>query len=367
MQVSRLSYSGFRNLKNGEFTPCAGVNVITGENAQGKTNLLEAIWLFTGGKSFRQAKDKELVAFEQEQGRLELDFFAAGRQQQAIIDIDGRRKARLNGVPQSSTARLAGVFCGVVFSPVHLSLIKGGPQERRRLMDAAYCQLRPSYVKALSDYSRVLAQRNALCKAGSVGPGADELFDLWDRQLAETGCLLIHARRLYLKRMTPEARRIYGGLSAGREDFDLEYRSTVPLKEGYTAADIAAAMYTELRLKRREDLTAGFTTVGPHRDDLDVLIDGRCARSFGSQGQQRSAVLAMKLAEATLLQEVTKEKPVALLDDVMSELDLSRQDYILNHIRDWQVFITCCDSTAILKLVNGQEYHMKNGVLSMKK
>lgn len=366
MQVTRLEFENFRNLQNGGFAPCGGVNVITGENAQGKTNLLEAIWLFTGGKSFRQAKDKELVAFDNEESRLRLEFYAGGRQQTAAIDIKGRRSARLNDIPQSSAAKLAGVFCGVVFSPAHLSLIKGGPQERRRLMDAAYCQLRPAYVQTLSDYSRVLAQRNALCKAGSVGPGADELFDLWDKQLAQTGCLLIHARQLYLRRMTPEARRIYRGLSGEKEDFDLRYASTIPLSEGQTAAEIAATLYNELRARRKDDLAAGFTTVGPHRDDLEVLIDGRSARHFGSQGQQRSAVLAMKLAEATLLQEVTGERPIALLDDVMSELDLSRQDYILNHIRDWQVFITCCDSTAIFKLVNGQEFTMRQGILSTK-
>ena len=366
MQVTRLEYEGFRNLQDGVFEPCAGVNVITGENAQGKTNLLEAVWLFTGAKSFRQSKDKELVAFGSEQSRLRMEFSAGGRQQCAQIDIHGRRRATLNDIPQSSAAKLAGVFCGVVFSPAHLSLIKGGPQERRRLMDAAYCQLRPTYVKTLSDYSHVLAQRNALCKAGSCGAGADELFDLWDKQLAQIGCLIIHARQLYLKRLTPEARRIYHGLSGGREEVDLQYVSTVPLTAGQTAAEIAAALYAELKAHRAADLAAGFTTVGPHRDDLDVRIDSHAARQFGSQGQQRSAVLAIKLAEATLLQEVTGERPIALLDDVMSELDLTRQDYILNHIQDWQVFITCCDSTAIFQLVNGREFHMKNGVLTEK-
>lgn len=364
MQVTRLTFERFRNLKDGEFAPCSGVNVITGENAQGKTNLLEAIWLFTGGRSFRMAKDKELVAFDREDSRLQMDFEAGNRQQTAAITIKGRRSAELNGIPQSSAAKLAGVFCGVVFSPAHLSLIKGGPQERRRLMDAAYCQLRPSYVKVLADYARVLSQRNALCKAGAGGEGADELFDLWDKQLAQTGCLLIHSRQLYLRRMAPQARRIYEGLSGGKEDFDLQYRSTVEGIVDRTAAEIAQLLYDELRRHRAADLAAGFTTVGPHRDDLEVLINGNPARQFGSQGQQRSAVLAMKLAEATLLQEVTGEKPVALLDDVMSELDISRQDYILNHIQDWQVFITCCDSTSIFKLINGREFRMSGGKLS---
>lgn len=364
MQVNRLTFEGFRNLQDGEFVPCSGVNVITGENAQGKTNLLEAIWLFTGGRSFRMAKDRELVAFEKEESRLTMDFFVGEREQTAQIAVKGRRSATLNGITLSSAAKLAGVFCGVVFSPAHLSLIKGGPQERRHMMDAAYCQLRPSYVKALTDYNRVLTQRNALCKAGVFSAGAEELFDLWDKQLAQTGCLLIHSRQLYLKRMAPEARKIYDGLCSGKEDFDLQYVGTVPDTADLTAAEIARQLYEQLKKHREEDLAAGFTTVGPHRDDLEVLINGNSARHFGSQGQQRSAVLAMKLAEATLLQEVTGEKPVALLDDVMSELDISRQDYILNHIQDWQVFITCCDSTSIFKLINGREFKMSGGKLS---
>ncbi|MBQ3259403.1 MAG: DNA replication/repair protein RecF [Clostridia bacterium] len=366
MQVKRLVYQRFRNLVDGVFEPYEGVNVITGENAQGKTNLLEAVWLFTGGKSFRGAKDRELVAFDAEDSRLTLDFLAAGRDQQAVIDVKQRRTASLNGVAQSSAAKLAGVLCGVVFSPAHLSLIKGGPAERRHLMDAAYCQLRPSYVKTLTEYTRILTQRNALCKAGSMGAGADELFELWDRQLAQAGCLLIHARQVYLKSMLPKARDIYGGLSGGKEEFDLRYVSTVPLTEGQTAGEIAAEMYKELRIRRKDDLAAGFTTVGPHRDDLDVLINGHSARQFGSQGQQRSAVLAIKLAEATLLKDVTGERPIALLDDVMSELDTTRQDYILNHIKDWQVFITCCDPTPLLRLSDGREFGMKRGVLSTK-
>ena len=178
--------------------------------------------------------------------------------------------------------------------------------------------------------------------------------------------MLIHARQLYLKSLLPKARDIYGGLSGGKEAFDLRYVSTVPLTEGQTAGEIAAEMYKELRIRRKDDLAAGFTTVGPHRDDLDVLINGHSARQFGSQGQQRSAVLALKLAEAGLLKDVTGERPIALLDDVMSELDMARQDYILNHIKDWQVFITCCDPTPLLRLSDGRRFTMTSGVLSTK-
>lgn len=364
MQVSRLTFEGFRNLETGSYAPCEGVNVIVGENAQGKTNILEAIWLFTGTKSFRSAKDKEMVAFGAEQSRLQMDFFAEGREQQAEIQIVTRRTAFLNGIKQPSATKLAGVFCGIVFSPIHLSLIKGGPAERRKLIDAAYCQLRPSYIQALSDYARVLEQRNALCKMRNTGAAAEEMMDLWDRQLAQSGCRIIYARRHYLYRMAPIARRIYQGLSSGKEEFDLQYASSLHIAAEQTAAEIAGVLYEALRAHRREDFAAGFTTVGPHRDDMEITINGYSARSFGSQGQQRSAVLAIKLAEAVLLEEVTGEKPIALLDDVMSELDISRQEYILNHIKDWQVFITCCDPSPLSALKSGKTVFIKSGKLS---
>ncbi len=364
MQVTRLTFAGYRNLEAGNWEPYPGVNVIIGENAQGKTNLLEALWLFTGGKSFRGAKDSELVGFGKEHSRLTMDFIAGEREQQAEITIKTRRSAVLNGVSQSSAAKLAGIFCGVVFSPAHLSLIKGGPQERRRLIDAAYCQLRPSYVTALNDYARVLTQRNALCKAKTGGDAVEELLELWDRQLAQSGCRLINARQRYIQKMAPVAQEIYQGLSGGKESFDIRYVSTIDCAKEQTAAEIAGILFEVLQNHHSDDLAAGFTTVGPHRDDMEVLIDGRSARNFGSQGQQRSAVLALKIAEAILLEEVTGERPIALLDDVMSELDASRQEYILNHIRDWQVFITCCEPTPLLQMRGGKQFTMQNGKLS---
>lgn len=363
MQVTRLTFDEYRNLVAGTWEPYAGVNVIVGENAQGKTNLLEALWLFTGGKSFRGAKDSELVAFGAEQSRLTMDFHAAGREQQAEITVKTRRTAVLNGISQGAASRLAGNFCGVVFSPAHLSLVKGGPQERRRFMDAAYCQLRPAYVKTLTEYNRILTQRNALCKANNAGEAAEELLELWDRQLTQTGCRIIHARQRYLHELTTVARQIYQGLSGGKEEFDIRYVSSLVCQNEETAQEIAEKLYAALRAHHREDMATGFTTVGPHRDDMEVLINGRPARNFGSQGQQRSAVLALKLAEASLLEKVTGEKPIALLDDVMSELDASRQDYILNHISDWQVFITCCEPTPLLQLRQGKQFTMKQGQL----
>lgn len=366
MRAEQMELRDFRNLRETVWKPGPGVNVIWGENAQGKTNLLEALWLFTGSKSFRGARDRELVALGRTDARLSLKFQAEEREQEAVLKIGSRRTAELNGVPQTSASALAGRFCGVVFSPAHLTLIKGGPEERRRFVDAAYCQLRPGYLRSLREYLRVLAQRNNLLKdcRGHGDPAG--MLDIWDQRLAAAGIRLLRARAAYVERLGPVAADIYGGLSAGKEDFEIRYQPAGIGLENTAGCDdriLTEMLYRVLGKNRDADIAAGFTTAGPHRDDLEVRIGGLPARIYGSQGQQRSAVLALKLAEATLLRDVTGEQPVALLDDVMSELDASRQDYILNHIHDWQVFITCCDPEPLRRMKGGVEFHMKQGVL----
>lgn len=357
MRVDRLAFDGFRNLIAGEVCPGEDVNIFYGDNAQGKTNLLEAIWLFTGARSFRGAKDRELVQFGREQAVLTMDLFAGGRDQQAKLTVDSRRHAELNGLSGSPAAKLAGQFCGIVFSPTHLSLIKDGPEGRRKFVDAAYCQLRPAYIRTLSEYNRVLTQRNAVLK--SEGP--EELLCLWDEKLAALGSRIVLARAAYLRKLAPVMDEIYTGLSSGKEKFSVQYLSAVPVG---SEEEIKEGLLRLMQSRRREDRGAGFTTAGVHREDLCAEIDGNSARVFGSQGQQRSAVLAMKLAEAAVLKEVTGEQPIALLDDVMSELDVSRQDYILNRIRGWQVFITCCEPSAVLRLTGGKAFEIKEGKIS---
>ena len=362
MRVTELTFEGFRNLHPGRWQPDEGVNILYGDNAQGKTNLLEACWLFTGGRSFRGAKDAEMVQFGAEGAKLAMTFEAGGREQEASITIRQRRSVTLNGVSLPSASKLAGTFCGVVFSPAHLSLIKDGPEGRRRFIDAAYCQLKPAYVGALTEFHTALTQRNAFLKQSKELGGCDsELLDLWDHTLAAAAARLTAARQHYVRRLEPIACGIYDGLSSGRER--LSIRWDTPIAEG-TLPEMAAQWLEALRQARRADLAVGFSTVGPHREDLTVLIQDQVARSYGSQGQQRSAVLALKLAEATLLQEVTGEKPVAFLDDVMSELDTSRQDYILNHIDGWQVFITCCEPSTALRNSAAKVFSIKQGVIS---
>ena len=364
MRADVLTMQGFRNLQPVTCRLDPGVNILYGENAQGKTNFLEGVWLFTGGKSFRGAKDRELVGFGKDEARLQLDFFAGEREQTATITVRQRRSAELTGIKQASASKMAGRFCAVVFSPTHLSLIKDGPEERRRFMDAAICQLRPSYIQDFAAYHRTLQQRNALLKAGLNGEVVlDEILDIWDARLSAAGTKVFLERRQYWQRLQETAAGIYDGLSSGREQMSLVYQ-TRGGDETTEAAEVNERLLSVLKERRVADRATGFTTAGVHRDDLLVDIGGRSAKTYGSQGQQRSAVLALKLAEASLLRDETGEQPVMLLDDVMSELDLSRQDYILNHIDGWQVLITCCDPAPIQRLTKGAAFEVKNGVIT---
>ena len=350
MTVTELRCRNFRNLRDVTLFPCDGVNVIYGENAQGKTNLMEAIWLFSGMKSFRGAKDAELISHGEEFARLDLKFSNSVRENAAQITVTGKRQATLNGVKLPGAPSLIGKFSAVVFAPSFLSIIEDGPAERRRFLDTAVCQLRPAYAGLLAEYNRLLKQRNSLLKDVMMESSLLDLLDLLDSRLAQAGETITRERKRYLDMLAPAAEEVYTGLSGGREAIGFSY-------VGRFEENMAAA----LKEARREDILNGSTSVGPHRDDIEILLDGVSVRAFGSQGQKRSCAVAMKLTEAELLKQDTGEQPVILLDDVMSELDLGRQDYILNHIRNRQVFITCCEPGAVLRAAGGKRIEVKNG------
>lgn len=358
MRAVRLTARGFRNAKELCLEPQEGVNVLYGNNAQGKTNLLEALWYFTGAKSFRGAKDSECIAFGEKRAQLSLSFFAQGREQEASIALGEGKKILLNEVEKSSLSALTGSFCAVVFAPTHLRLVKDGPGERRRFLDAALCQLRPGYRTLLGQYQRAMFQRNTLLRDYSLGlPG--EMLDIWEEAMAKAGSEIVRQRCRYVEALSPFATEVYDGLSSGKERFALRYEG-----EGFRSdRDGRAALLKALRDARSEDLRLGCATVGPHRDELTILIDDRPARLYGSQGQQRSAALALKLGEASVLRDFSDELPVALLDDVMSELDPGRQSYILNRIQGWQVFLTCCDPAPILRCTGGACFEVDGGRL----
>lgn len=351
MKAKKLTGRGFRNLLPFEVEFCDKVNIIYGDNAQGKTNLIEGLWLFTGAKSFRTSKDSELVAFGQQKAELSLDFISGGIDREAKITVTNRRNAELDTKKLKTASALAGNFCAVVFSPVDLQTVKDGPDLRRRFVDLAIYQLYPSYAPVLKDYTKAVTQRNALLKSMDKKLVSNDMLDAFENEISLLGQKIVDYRIKYCARLTANASDIYRELSSLREELEVEYLPSCPVE------DLAERLY----MSRKTDVFSGITSVGPHRDDLDFKINGVSARNFGSQGQQRSVALSLKLAEAKTLKDITGEQPVAILDDVMSELDPSRQAFILNHIKDWQVFITCCDKANLNPLKEGKVFTVSGG------
>ncbi len=362
MIINSLTVTDYRNISYIKINPSENVNIIFGENAQGKTNLLESIWLFTGCKSFRTKKDNELLGFEKEYAKNEIDFFAFGRQQKAQLIIDKKRTAFKNGIELKSPAELIGEFYAVIFSPSHLSLIQDGPVFRRSFLDTALCQLKPNYAKGLARYKHTLEQRNALLKDIQFHSELYDTLDIWDEKLSAYGAEVVFERIEYSKELSKHANEIYSGISDGKENLTVDYVNNTGLyiEDPY---EIRNFLRERLRQTRREDIFNKITGIGPQRDDLDIKINDLSARKFGSQGQMRSAALALKLSEANIIKDITGEEPVILLDDVMSELDIKRQDYILNHISGRQVFITCCDPATVLRMCEGKTFHIEKGCL----
>ena len=364
MRISRLHLEQFRNIESLSVFPCETVNIIYGDNAQGKTNLLEAIWLLSGAKSFRGAKDADLIRFGESRALIESDFFCAGRQQTSKIQLEGKKTAWLNDIRQDSITAFAGIFTTVVFSPSHLGLVKDGPAGRRKFLDTSICQITPRYIGMIGQYQRILLQRNTLLKDISYASALLDTLDIWDEKLSALGGVIIRMRMEYTRRLQKEAEDIYKGISMERESFSLDYRPfELPVQEGQTQREISSLLLEKMMQNRSEDLRSGSTGIGPHRDDLEISINGRSVRSFGSQGQQRSSVLALKLAESRCIGDILGERPVILLDDVMSELDQNRREYLLNHLTGSQIFITCCDKGYFSRMEGGRVFRMEHGQL----
>jgi DNA replication and repair protein RecF len=350
MIVLNLECKNFRNLEEISLTPCEGMNVICGENAQGKTNLIEAIWLFTGAKSFRGAKDKDFVKFGLQKSVLNLSYKSEGIENNAKIEITDKKTAFFNENRQKSVSHLAGKFNAIVFSPNDLSLVSDGPSKRRKFVDTAIGQIYPTYIKILKDYTRAVVQRNQIIKDYKYDSTLSVLLDVFEAEIAENGVKIINLRKRYLNALDEFLPNLYDCISKGKEILETKYIS-----------NISDNLLQELKNSRKEDMYSGVTSVGPHRDDIEFKINGISARSFGSQGQKRSVALAVKLAEAEVIRNKTGECPVILLDDVMSELDKTRQNFVLNHIEGMQSFLTCCDESNIENLKSGKKFIIRNG------
>ena len=351
MIIKSLSCRNFRNIEKTEIYPDGKMNVICGDNAQGKTNIIEAIWLFTGAKSFRTNKDSELLKFGEEKGEIEINYISGGIENTAKIEITDKKTAFFNGKKIGGAASLAGKFKAFIFSPDDLSIVKAGPSVRRKFLNTAIGQLYPSYISLLKDYNRAVLQRNHIIKDFKYDGSLSVMLDVFEKELEEKGEKIIHTRKRFIKVIEEFLPEIYKGISSGKEKLEIKYNCSF---EGEKLSEL-------LKKRRSENMYTGTTDVGPHRDDLEFFINGSDVRSFGSQGQMRSVALALKLAEGEVINKISGEYPVCLLDDVMSELDPARQNYILNHISERQSFLTCCDSLNTEKLKKGKIFTVKKG------
>lgn len=350
MKVNKLYLKNFRNIEELEIFPSDEINVICGENAQGKTNIIEALWLFSGAKSFRGSKDFELIKKGENEAKISAEFSFLGVQNNVEIKINDQKKAFLNDKPLSSVSKLAGNFNAIIFSPVDLELVKEGPQIRRKFLDLGIGQIYPNYIEILKSYKRAVMQRNTIIKDLKYDKTVEVMLDVFEKEIAVCGEKIIKYRKNYIENLKNYLPEIYFGLSGGKEKISAVY-----------VAESEANIEEKLKLSRNEDMYTGVTSVGPHRDNIKFLINGDDSRSFGSQGQQRSVSISLKLSQAEVAKEITGEQPICLLDDVMSELDVTRQNYILNHIKGRQAFITCCDPSNTARLKEGKIFEIKDG------
>lgn len=351
MRINSLKFKNFRNIKELEIFPDKQMNVIYGENAQGKTNIIEGIWFFTGAKSFRGAKDEELLNFEAQKGEIYCNFEAQGVEKEITIEITDKRKAFLNGKPLKSPSKLAGILNAIVFSPQDLRLLTDGPKVRRKFLDTAICQLYPNYIEILREYNRAVMQRNKIIKDIKKYPEINDILDSFEEKIAENGEKIIKYRLRYIEILKEFIPKIYGGISGEKEVLEIEY---IPSFK-------TLSLLENLKIKRGEDMYTAKTSVGPHRDDLEFKINGISAKNFGSQGQKRSIALCLKLCEAEVIKKNTGESPICLLDDIMSELDFGRQNFILNHIKGMQTFLSCCDPSSVENLNKGKGFKINKG------
>ena len=333
MYIESLELKNYRNYQNLQLDFDKGTNIFYGDNAQGKTNILESVYLCGTTKSHRGSKDKEIIRFGEEESHIRMMI----RKDELSYKIDmhlRKNKAKgvaINGLPIKKARELFGIVNLVFFSPEDLNIIKNGPGERRRFMDLELCQLDQIYLTDLAGYNHIVNQRNRLLKDLYMNPSLKETLDIWDMQMLQYGTKIIKKRKDFVRDLNQVIQDIHHNLTGGIEHLEVVYEPSTEAED----------FENVLKKNRERDIRMKMTSAGPHRDDLSFVVNGIDIRKYGSQGQQRTAALSLKLSEIYLVKEKIKDTPVLLLDDVLSELDSNRQTYLLDSIHDIQTLITC--------------------------
>ena len=365
MRIDRLFLRNFRNYTemNTEFVP--GVNLLVGDNANGKTNLLEAIFYLSTAKAFRAKHENELLLFGSEFAELSAKVFSQEREQELkVLLFEGRRPRQLwlNGVKQKTAAGIAGVLTSVLFCPEDLSVLKKGAAPRRRLLDNVIMQLRPNYAAALSEYNRLLDQKSAVLKDWRDNPSLLEVLPEYNTRMAQVGALIISYRARFLKALEECAAEFHTEFSGGTEQLTIKYKTVSNIDDPFAPPDILRQKLAEHQaMHERAELDSAQCLSGPHKDDFEAALNGLPINLYASQGQTRTATISIKLAERELMKRDSGEEPILLLDDVLSELDAGRQDFVLNKLKSGQVFITCCETDRLTEL--GQVLRVEKGAI----
>ena len=354
MNLKNIELHNFRNYGSLSLDFEPGVNLLVGDNAQGKTNLLEAIGYLGSGKSFRTQKNNELIALGQDFAEIKGEIHSQERDQTLRwLVFSGHKPRQLyrNGVKKKTAGDISGVLNTVLFCPEDLMVLKTGASQRRRLGDVCLCQLRPNYEAALTEYNRILEQKSKILRDQFENPALLEILPEYNTRLCQVGALLISYRARFYEALGKAAKSCHENFSGGKEEFFLQYKTVSTVNDPFAPVkDLTQQLLDHLDAHYRAELSSAQCLTGPHKDDFDVTLSGLSIKAFGSQGQTRTAAISLKIAQRELMQKETGEIPVLLLDDVLSELDPKRQDFVLNQITDGQVFITCCEPGRFTKL-----------------
>lgn len=368
MIITYAEIDGFKNLSGVSFAPDPKYNIILGPNAQGKTNLLEAMWILSGCKSFRGSKEKDYIALGGNKMSSKIRIKDSVREQKISFEMTKNAASpkviHLNDVKQKGTKAIFDVFKCIAFIPDDTEIIKGSPEKRRNFIDMAASQLNPIFVVHLTKNNMIMNQRNALLKEIFQKNASADILDIWDRQAAHEGAVISFMRNEYIGKINEICGRLYETISGGKEKLELEYKSNVYKREDFEkpcGSEAFEQYYAKLCETREYDIRTGSTHSGVNRDEIVIKINGVSAKDYGSQGQIKSAALVMKLAQAEIFMKKSKDAPVVFLDDVMGELDESRQHFVLDMIKDMQVFLTTPNESALLPEIKGKILRISGG------
>ena len=363
MYIKEIALKDFRNYKELHTSFHPKVNIFLGKNAQGKTNLLEGIYLNAMARSFKTSRDRDLIRFGEEFCRIHTisETYDEDQETEILVSRDGKKIIRIDGVKALKTSQLLERIYIVIFSPEDLKIVKDEPEKRRRFIDRELCQIKPGYYSDLSDYKKVLKQRNVYLKERDMDPA---VLDIWDCELARYGSRIIRRRNEFIRKISGISSDIHDRISGGLEKLEICYEANVSCcGEDSTEKEF----YHILENSREDDIRNRITGHGPHKDDLKIEANGIDLRKFGSQGQQRTAALSLKLSEIRLIEEETGEKPILLLDDVLSELDNERQSYLISSLGENQMFITTADISGkvIRSMPEGKVFKIDHGTIEI--